>query len=162
MHVHASVVVLCDLTAARRRRVSQAMWSNLLRAVQICARRSETSDESERRSRRSPESKLTDELLRRAWRVLKVESCASLTGKRFTLQAPGAGEQRAAQRGASSLSHQGAAGPHRGVPLQPGRRPVAQGVCRRQRLSRHPARRLQQVGRWRNECGSNRRGSGMY
>lgn len=69
------------------------------------------------------------------------------------LQVPGAGEQRPAQRGAPPLPHPRPAGPHRGVPLQPGRRPVAQGVRGRQRLSHHPARRLQQVRRWRDPGG---------
>lgn len=62
-----------------------------------------------------------------------------------TLQVPGAGEQRPAQRGASSLSYQRPAGPHRGVPLQPGWWPVAQGVRGRQRLSCHTTCWLQQV-----------------
>lgn len=75
---------------------------------------------------------------RRLWLLLE-SVCLDI------LQVPGAGEQRPAQRGATSLSYQRPTGPHGGVPLQPGRWPVAQGLCGRQRLSCHSICRLQQV-----------------
>lgn len=61
------------------------------------------------------------------------------------LQVLGAWEQWAAEWGASSLSHQRPTGPHWGFPLQPGRRPVAQGLCGCQCLSCHTTRGLQPV-----------------